>query len=264
LPHPFGLSRSVLSHFLLFRGIGMFKRADQGTSRHRWLGYAGLALTMALVVIFATPLGLGLQQMAQPDYWVQAFQGLGIWSAPLFVSLFTGLTVVGIPGNMLAIAAGGIFGLAWGTVWSVLGATLGAVGAFGLARHCLHGWAEHRWGQHPLLQRLRRAIHHRPLNFVLMVRFAPISPFNLVNFLFGLTPLKLSTYALGTLVGIIPGTFAYVWLGVGGMEVMHGGDRWQLAAALGLLMLLSGFPLIQRLVQRKVQPLLNRGSSKPR
>jgi len=62
---------------------------------------------------------------------------------------------------------------------------------------------------------------------------------NVVNFLFGLTPIPLPHYALGTLIGIVPGTLAYTWLGASGVEALSGGDRWSLAIVLSLFALLS-------------------------
>ncbi|MGB8700499.1 MAG: TVP38/TMEM64 family protein, partial [Thermosynechococcaceae cyanobacterium] len=155
-------------------------------------------------------------------------------------------TILGIPGVVLTIAGGIGFGLVWGTVWSTLGATLGAMGAFGLARSLLHDPIQTRFGHHPLLAKLNRAVAHHPLNFVLMIRFAPISPFNVVNFLFGLTRIPWQSYSLGTLVGIIPGVIAYTWLGVAGHTALYDHNPVPLLLAGSLLALLSALPLLFR------------------
>jgi len=168
----------------------------------------------------------------------------GIWTTLLFVLGFAGATSLGFPGNVMTIAGGALFGLGWGTFLSILGATLGAIGAFWLARYLLHGWAERRFGQHAMLLRLKRMIAHNPMNFVLAVRLTPISPFSLVNFLFGLTPLDLKTYTVGTFLGIAPVTFAYAWLGASGKTALHGGDRLSLLFALGFLAILSVLPML--------------------
>ncbi len=196
-------------------------------------------------------LGVGLYALApirhlfDPGYLIAHLQRLGPGAGAIYVLLYATITTVGLPGSVLAIAAGGVFGAFWGTVWTVMGATLGAVIAFGLARTLLHAWVERTFGHHRLLQQLNQAIHHRPLNFVLAIRFTPISPFNLVNFLFGLTPIRLKTYAFGTFIGIIPGTFAYTWLGAAGTTAWQGGDRWPLMTALMFLTLLSLVPFLQ-------------------
>ena len=135
-----------------------------------------------------------------------------------------------------------LFGLSWGTFWSVLGATVGALGAFLAARYLLQDWAVERFGKHPLLKRIDGAIARKPLGIVLTLRFAPITPFNLINYLFGLTPIHWFPYTLGTFVGIIPGTLLYTWLGVTGKDAFSGGDRLPFMIALAFLCILSILP----------------------
>jgi uncharacterized membrane protein YdjX (TVP38/TMEM64 family) len=176
---------------------------------------------------------------------------LGGYAVFAFVIAHLLSTIVGIPGTILTIAGGAVFGVIWGTLWSVVGATLGAIAAFWLARTLLHDWAERHFGHHPTMARFKRSMQQHPLNFVLAVRFAPISPFNIVNFLFGLTPIDARIYAIGTFLGIIPGTLAYTWLGAAGIQALHGGDRLPLLLALGVLTLLSVLPMLGKTLQRR-------------
>lgn len=178
------------------------------------------------------------QWLLDPTFWVHPLERGG---AVLFISLYVVLTAVGVPGTILTVAGGIVFGLWWGTLWSVLGATLGAIAAFSLARYFLHDWVSQRFAQHPQLQRFQQAVEKMPLQFVLAIRFAPISPFNLVNFLLGLTPLRLRTYAIGTFFGIMPGSLAYTWLGVTGQQAFAQGAILPLFLA---LMVLSGLSLL--------------------
>jgi uncharacterized membrane protein YdjX (TVP38/TMEM64 family) len=83
----------------------------------------------------------------------------------------------------------------------------------------------------------------KPFTFVLAVRFAPISPFNVVNFVFGLTPIHWLPYTLATFFGIIPGTLAYTWLGVSGERAIQGSDRVSFFIAIALLTILSIIPI---------------------
>ncbi|NJN73608.1 MAG: TVP38/TMEM64 family protein [Limnothrix sp. RL_2_0] len=162
----------------------------------------------------------------------------------LFLGLYIVLTVVGMPGTVLTTVGGILFGLSWGTFWSVLGATLGALGAFWTARYLLKDWLCQKFRHHPALHRLDQSVSKQPLSLVLTLRFAPISPFNLLNFLFGLTPIHWFPYTLGTFIGIIPGTMIYTWLGVSGKTAFSGGDRLPLIIALGLLTTLSLLPYV--------------------
>jgi uncharacterized membrane protein YdjX (TVP38/TMEM64 family) len=204
-----------------------------------WLA---IALVSALLLFCCTPLRVIFDQM----FLEEQLQRWGHWAACLFVAIYTIATVFGIPGTVLTIAAGAVFGLIWGTILSVIGATLGAIGAFWVARYLLHDWAQHRFGHHKMLVKCKQAIADKPLAFILAVRFAPISPFNVVNFLFGLTPISGIDYAIGTFVGIIPGTMGYTWLGVTGKEALQGGDRLPFLLALGFLTLLSVLPVLAR------------------
>lgn len=200
--------------------------------------YAIALLVLCLLCCF-TP----LRAIFDEQFLVQQLQQWGHWAVCLFVLVYALTTVLGVPGTVLTIAGSVVFGLVWGTFWSVVGATLGAIGAFWVARYLVRDWAEYRFGHHKALARFNQAVIHKPLVFVLAVRFAPICPFNFVNFLFGLTPIHWFDYVIGTFFGIIPGTLAYAWLGVSGKQALQGGDRLPFFLALSLLTLLSVLPL---------------------
>lgn len=170
----------------------------------------------------------------------------GIWAVVVFILLHIGATVIGVPGVVLTLVGGGTFGLFWGSLWSLIGATSGAIGAFWMARSLLHDWIKRRIRDQKLLTTFNDAIQERPFAFVLTVRFAPISPFNLVNFLFGLTEVHWIPYSLGTLIGIIPGVMAYTWVGVTGTQAMQGENLSPFIVACSLLALLSAVPLLAR------------------
>lgn len=163
-----------------------------------------------------------------------------------FIGCYILLTILGIPGTILTVVGGLVFGLWWGTLWSAIGATLGALGAFWTARYLLRDYIKYKFAQHKGLKIFNQAVIDKPIAFVLAIRFAPISPFNIVNFLFGLTPLHWVPYTMTTFIGIIPGTLAYTWLGTSGKSALAGEDPITFWLALGLLTLLSIIPLITR------------------
>jgi uncharacterized membrane protein YdjX (TVP38/TMEM64 family) len=202
-----------------------------------WLGLFAIAL---VGVCLYSPVKL----LFNEAFLTTEFRQLGGTAPFWFVVLFTVALAVGLPGNVLAVAGGAVFGLTWGTVWSLLGSTLGAVAAFLLARYLLRQWIKQRLGQHPWLLRLNRTVAQHPFTVVLATRFTPLSPFSLVNFLFGLTDIDLKTYLLGTVLGLVPLTIAYSWLGTSGYGVLQGGDRLSLYLALGFLTVLAVLPII--------------------
>lgn len=177
---------------------------------------------------------------------VEFVESHGLWGSIIFILLHIVATVLGVPGVILTIVGGVLFGLIWGSVLSLVGATLGAMGAFWMARYLLLDWAQKRVRDRKLLCSFNQAVLEHPFSFVLMVRFAPISPFNLVNFLFGMTTIHWFPYSMGTLIGIIPGVITYTWVGVAGNDAMHGKGPWPLIIACTFLAVLSAMPLLLR------------------
>lgn len=180
------------------------------------------------------------------DRLTLALESLGPWATIIFVGLHIFATALGVPGVILTMAGGICFGLLWGSFCSLIGATLGAIAAFSLSRYWMHGWFNRKCSQHPLLQSLNRMVRDRPFWFMLTVRFAPISPFNLLNFLLGLTHIPIQPYALGTFLGIIPGVIIYTWFGEAGYMALHGKSWLPLLLAGSALTALSAIPLLLR------------------
>ncbi len=212
--------------------------------------WASLFLISLILLLCYSPLHL----LFDHDFLAAWLEAMGYRAVIAFLLVYIIATVIGVPGTVLTLAGGIVFGLGWGSLWSVIGATGGAIGAFWVARYLLHDLTMRWFGQHRLLCWLNRAISGNPYWVVLSVRFAPISPFNLVNYLFGLTTIRVGPYAIGTLFGIAPGTILYTWLGVTGDAALHGEDPWPFILALALLGGLSVLPLLRRWRGRHVSP----------
>lgn len=210
--------------------------------RHRW-PWAMLAITSALLVIAWPQIADGWTWLHHPHGAIAELRMGGIPLPVAFVVVQAIATVLCVPGTVLVMAGGVWFGLAAGTAWSVLGATLGAIAAFGMARSIGHTWVERRWGHHPRWHRWRNPIRRSPFRTILLLRLAPIAPFNVLNFVLGLFPVPWFTYLWATLIGILPGTLAYTWLGTAGHRWLHGDRPWEIFAALALLSILTLLPL---------------------
>lgn len=169
---------------------------------------------------------------------------LGAWGPVLFMGLYAVSMVIGFPTVIFTIAGGAVFGLIWGTLYSVLGASLGAIGAFYLSRYLLRQWVEQRYGHNLALKKFQQGIANRALLFVMAVRFNPVTPFNIENYLFGLTVINWRPYLLGTVVGIIPGTVAYTWVGVTGANALSGKSAVSFVIAVSVLLAISVAPLV--------------------
>lgn len=140
---------------------------------------------------------------------VQAFGTL----APIaFIVLYILAEVAFVPGTLLTIAGGAIFGLVWGTAFAMTGAMLGATAAFLLARHGLRGFVERRVRSSPALAALDGAIASDGRKLVFLARLAPVLPFNALNYAFGVTRIRLVDYLVGS-IGIFPGTLLRAYYG---------------------------------------------------
>lgn len=135
--------------------------------------------------------------------------------APLVYMIFYALaTVAFVPGAPLTVAGGALFGALMGTFYTVIGATVGATFAFLFARFLGRGFiGAVESEKFKTLDEYDKKIEENGLGVVLFLRFAPLFPFNGLNFALGLTKVTLKDYFFGTLFGIIPGTFAYTYFG---------------------------------------------------
>lgn len=129
--------------------------------------------------------------------------------AAAFVLIYVVQTAFSLPGAaILSLAAGAIFGVFQGTLFVVTGATVGAVLAFLVSRTLLRDWVVRKFGAR--MEGIDRGLRENGLSYLLFLRLVPAFPFFLVNLACGVTGLPLRTYALGTLIGIIPGSLVFV------------------------------------------------------
>jgi uncharacterized membrane protein YdjX (TVP38/TMEM64 family) len=142
--------------------------------------------------------------------WVQS---IGPWGAVVFAAAYIPAAVFFVPGSLLTLGAGFVFGLAKGTVVVSLGSTAGAAAAFIVARNLAHDWVGRRIEGRPNLAAIGRAVETEGFKIVLLTRLSPALPFNLLNYAFGLTAVSFRTYVLASWIGMLPGTIMYVYLG---------------------------------------------------
>jgi uncharacterized membrane protein YdjX (TVP38/TMEM64 family) len=209
-------------------------------------------LGLALMVAIATALAWRDRfDAAALQAWVE---GAGAAGPVLFMGLYAVATVLFLPGAVLTLAGGALFGPLWGTLWNLTGATLGAALAFLIARHLGADWVARRAG--PRLQRLNEGVASEGWRFVAFVRLVPLFPFNLLNYALGLTRISFVTYLLATWVFMLPGAFAYTWLGHAGRAALSGGDGLVRNITIAVS-LLAAVALLPRLVRKlRAKPML--------
>lgn len=165
----------------------------------------------------------------------------------LFVAAYALATVCFVPGSVLTLAGGALFGPAAGTLYSLTGATLGATLAFLAARYLARDWVTRRLRGR--LAQLVRGVDDEGWRFVAFVRLVPLLPFNLLNYALGLTGIRLWLYVVTSYVAMLPGAAAYTYLGYAGREAFSGADTL-LRNALIIAGLLAIALYLPRLVRR--------------
>jgi len=171
---------------------------------------AALALVaVAALVVVARMLG-AQQILLDLVAWIR---GAGWAGGAVFVLAYVLATVLFLPGSILTLGAGFAYGVGLGTALVVVAANLGAIVAFVLGRTVARDWIATRVRTMPRFAAVDRAVGREGIKIVLLVRLSPVFPFNLLNYAFGLTRVRLRDYVLGSLVGMLPGTVMYVYLG---------------------------------------------------
>ena len=211
---------------------------------------ARFALLLALIV----GIGLAVAYREQFDTATLAawLEGAGIAAPLVFMGIYALAPVVFMPGSVLTLAGGALFGPIWGTLYSLTGATLGATLAFLVARYLASDWVAKKAGGR--LKQLIEGVESEGWRFVAFVRLVPLFPFNLLNYALGLTRIRLSHYVITSYITMLPGAMAYTYLGYAGREAVAGGEAMiqKGLLALGLLALLVFLPrLVARLRQRQ-------------
>lgn len=172
-----------------------------------WRVAALASVLVAFLAFFALSGSLSTHRVRD---WME---GYGVAGPLVFIVASSLLTVVLFPGPLLSGASGLLFGAALGTPVSIIAATLGASLAFALGRWWAHDAMVELVGHHRRVIALRAWVGARGFESVLLARIAPGVPYNLVNYVAGLTPIGLGVFAGATALGVAPRAFAYTALG---------------------------------------------------
>jgi uncharacterized membrane protein YdjX (TVP38/TMEM64 family)/rhodanese-related sulfurtransferase len=212
-------------------------------------------LRLALLLVLGAAIAWSLLyrgdlDAATVEHWVQQ---AGTAAPAAFVVLYALGTVLFLPGSVLALAGGALFGPFWGIFYNLGGATLGASAAFLIARYLGASWVERRVGGK--LQQLIQGAESEGWRFVAFVRLVPLFPFNLLNYALGLTRVRFLHYLVATYVFMLPGSIAFTYVGYAGREVVAG-QQGLIRKVLLALALLAAAAFLPRLVSR-----LRRGPS---
>ena len=213
-------------------------------------------VAIALAVVVALVL-LGRQISAQLPRLTAAVDSLGAWGPIVFVTAYALACVAFVPASLLTLAAGALFGVVKGTILVLLGATLGALGAFLIARYVARDWVAQRIARDARFAAIDRAIAEQGRRVVFLLRLSPVIPFNVLNYALGLTQVRVVDYVVAS-VGMIPGTLLYVYTGKLASVVVGAtataaptrGTAFYIVLGLGLAATLAVTVIVTRLARR--------------
>ncbi|MBT8438714.1 MAG: VTT domain-containing protein [Gammaproteobacteria bacterium] len=202
----------------------------------RILLFLGLAVGIVIAIIYRDSF-----DVAALEAWID---DAGVLAPIVFMLIYALATVLFLPGSVMTLAGGALFGPVLGTLYNLTGATLGAVLAFLISRYLASDWIADKAGGR--VKQLINGVEGEGWRFVAFVRLVPLFPFNLLNYALGLTKIRLLHYLIATYVFMLPGTIAYTYLGYAGREAIGGGEGLiqKILIALALLAAVAFLPRI--------------------
>lgn len=177
-----------------------------GATLLRWASVV-VIITSVVALVHQLPMQEALSQVEG------VLRKLGPWGPIGLAGVYVVATVLLAPASVLTLAAGALFGLWTGFVTVSLASTTGATLAFLIARYLARARVERLIARRPALKAVDRAIAEGGWRIVALLRLSPAVPFNIQNYFYGLTPIRLRTYVLASWIAMMPGTFMYVYIG---------------------------------------------------
>ena len=168
----------------------------------------------------------------------------GVWAPIVFVVAYTVAVPLCLPGSLITLLSGALFGPVFGGIYALIGATMGATFSFLIARYIAGDLATSKFGGK--LGHIKEGVDAEGWRFVALVRLVPLFPFNILNYLMGLTAIPLKHYVLASFICMAPGTWAYAYAGYAGREAATGGQDFVLkvVTALSILAAIALMPMI--------------------
>ncbi len=165
-----------------------------------------LLITISLLSFFS----FNIPELSQT--FLQWLKNLGSFQVMIFILIYSCATVLMVPGSILTLGAGIIFGIWWGSIYVFIAASCGAILAFLIGRYLFRDWVFQLIENNPKFAAIDSAVAQSGLKIVFLTRLSPIFPFTFLNYAFGVTQVSLTDYIIG-LIGMIPGTIMYVYFG---------------------------------------------------
>lgn len=214
------------------------------------------ALAIQLIGLLLIMRQLPLDTLA--DRLTSSLADLGFWGPVLVAAIYAVLTVAMVPGSPLTLAAGAVFGLWLGLLTVSIGSTLGAAMTFLIGRYVARGLVKRQLERYPPLRAVDRAIGQGGWKIVALLRLSPVIPFNLQNYIYGLTSIRFWPCLLASWLCMLPGTLMYVYLGYAAAEGVEAaaseGINWarMIMIGIGLVASIAVAVYTAKLARRKL------------
>jgi len=169
-----------------------------------------------LIVVAAIAVLYGAHRIGAGPWLADALdwiRGLGALAPVAFVAIYIVACVAFIPGSILTIGGGVIFGVVRGSIYVSIAATLGATAAFLVGRYLARDWVSEKLQGNAKFKAIDQAVGREGWKIVFLTRLSPVFPFNLINYAYGLTRVTLRDYFFASWLGMIPATVLYVYIG---------------------------------------------------
>ena len=187
---------------------GATEQAAPGSGNTRW---KLAAVAVAAVAVLAAARYFNAQELlTRALEWIEA-QGAG--GGVVFVGLYVLACVFFIPGSVLTLGAGAVYGVVQGSLLVSVASTLGATAAFLVGRYLARDWVARKIEGNEKFRAIDEGVAREGWKIVGLTRLSPVFPFNLLNYAYGLTRVTLRDYLLASWIGMMPGTLLYVYLG---------------------------------------------------
>jgi len=175
--------------------------------------------------------------------------GFGPWAPIAYILIYTISSPIPFLATVISAAAGLLFGLLPGVLLAMFSAVVSSFIPFFLARSLGREWVEKRLNSDQLKAAYQKSEGQGGFLFVLLMRLIPVLPWEVQNYVAGLTKVKIPTFLLGTIIGIIPGSFALVFLG----DSVSDPTSWQFFAAIGINVVFFLLPVIYLFIKNRVE-----------
>jgi uncharacterized membrane protein YdjX (TVP38/TMEM64 family) len=195
------------------------------------------------------------------------FRSLGVWAPAVFILIWVAGCVLLLPGLPITVAGALVFGAVGGTIYTAVGANLGAAAAFLVGRYAARGMVAGWVEKNRALQKIDEGVRRQGWRMLMITRLVPVFPFSIQNYVYGLTDIPFRTYVLVTIPTILPGTIAFNFAAGSAREaILSGGQPEALKKTLLYLAIAAIFFVVVSLVagrfKKRYGDLTGRGAVK--